>query len=175
MNLEIIQTEKGKNVRNGIARVIDLVLIFGVLAVLLLLINQITPLVIAPNENLSMNERSVLFDFKNVNSILIDNNLNFSSPSKIVVEEGLVINLEPGVYYWKLQGIGESEIRRVNIISRVDLMLKKVDMNSSGDVVYQVVNVGSEKMNVDVYDGDNVVDNFVLDREGNNSLGGKNE
>jgi len=135
---------------------IDVVLISFSLIAVLMLFNNVNPRVIAPLNNQETISTQVLFEIKNANYILIDDNLEFSSPEKIFLQDSLKINFIPGTYYWKVEGEKNSEARKLTIISTVDLTLKK--QNDS----YEVVNSGSEKLNVDVYNQELYTRSFTL-------------
>ena len=124
----------------------DFILVVGSLLLIAGLVGYARPLVIAPIDNFETSDTSVLFEFEKANLILIDDNLEFSSPQEIYVEDNLVINLEPGVYYWKIQGTLSSEVRELTIQSEVGLKLR-----DSGDK-YEIVNSGNTPLNVDVYE-----------------------
>ncbi|MEN7982646.1 MAG: hypothetical protein ABFQ65_04315, partial [Nanoarchaeota archaeon] len=109
---------KGKNKH---IKIIDKVLIIGTILFIASFVNYARPLIIAPIDNLETTNSSVLFEFERGNIILIDDNPEFSSPKKIHVEDNLVINLDEGKYYWKLDGIFNSGIRELTIISEVNL------------------------------------------------------
>ncbi len=137
--------------------IIDSLLIVASLVGLMFLVGYSQPLVIAPVDDLETTNGSVLFEFDNANEILIDDNMQFSSPEVISAEDNLVINLKPGKYYWKLKGVGESEIRTLTINSEVELKLRK---SSSG---YEVVNAGNTLLDVDVYSDGELRERLVLD------------
>jgi hypothetical protein len=126
--------------------VIDLVLVLGSLIVIAGLVGYSRPLAIAPIDEY-VTSGSVLFEFEKADKILIDDNLDFSSPQEIYVENGIVVNLKPGKYYWKISGVLESDVRSLTIESEVDLRLRE----SAGG--FEVVNSGNTKLNVDVYSG----------------------
>jgi len=154
---------------------LDFVIISATAIALLFIFNNINPLVIAPFNEEETTTSTVLFEFKNADYIFIDDNIEFTSPEKIFVEDNILINLKPGVYYWKLKGITESEIRTITIISKVDLRLRETNKNCSEcDSSYEVINAGNENLNVDVYSGENFTGNFVLNKnENKNSSGTK--
>ena len=135
---------------------IDLVFIVGGLLIVGSLVGYSRPLVIAPLDGLETSG-SVLFKFEKADKILIDDNLEFSSPEEYNVQNNLVINLKPGKYYWKITGVLESEIREFTIKSEVDL---RVNENEGG---YEVVNSGNERLNVEVYEHGVLSGNVVLD------------
>jgi len=135
------------------------------------------PLIIAPADNLVTNNASVLFSFERADVIFIDDNMNFTSPEKIYVENDLVVRLEPGTYYWKIEGVFESEIRKFTILSQVDLRLRE-----AGYEFYEVVNSGNIGLNVEVYDeNETMIDEILLDvdesekAKGNKFIGVQNE
>ena len=136
---------------------IDLILIIGSLVSLVFLIGYVSPLVISPLDDYESLEGSVLFLIEKADKLIIDDNTDFSSPREYDVEDGLKINLEPGMYYWKAVGVVNSEVRTLTINSEVNLELK-----ASGDGSYEVVNVGNVRLNVDVYNGTELVDKMIL-------------
>jgi hypothetical protein len=132
-----------------IAGIISLVTIVGI-------VGFRTPYVILPQDNLTTSEETVLFSFENADKVLIDDNQNFSSPKVWEVKDNLIIELEPGIYYWKLQGIVESKIRKLNIQSKIDLRMNK--LNNS----YTLTNAGNIGLNVEVYNKSELKRNFSL-------------
>ena len=154
---------------------IDMVLVGLGVVLLLGLIGYSTPRVIAPIDNLTTADSFVLFSIDNANSIFIDDNINFSSPEEIIVEDNIKINLEPGFYYWKIKSVGRSEIRTLNILSEVDFRIKKSENG------YDITNAGNVNLNVEVYDNNTKVGNFDLavdeakESNGDKFIGGQNE
>ena len=136
---------------------IDLVLIIGSLVVLVFLVGYVSPLVIAPLDNYESLERRVLFSIEKADRLLIDDNMEFSSPDEYSAEDGLKIDLEPGKYYWKAVGVVNSEVRTLTINSEVSLELRVSDEGN-----YEVVNAGNVWLDVDVYDGEELVDKVKL-------------
>ena len=126
------------------------------------------PLVIAPIDEYETTETSVLFSFEKADLILIDENPDFTSPTKIYVEDNLVINLKPGVYYWKVKGDLESDVRKLTIISEIDLKLKKVD----GEDRYDIVNAGNVELDVDVFENGVLRDNIRLEIDEEKEISG---
>ena len=155
--------------------ILDFSIISATAIAFLFIFNNMAPMIIAPLNEEETLSSTVLFEFKNADYILIDDNLEFTSPEKIFVEDNILINLEPGTYYWKIKGITESEIRKFTVISRVDLRLRKSEENNSEESqFYEVVNAGNEALNVDVYEEDNITGMFLLNpEESENSLGNK--
>ena len=156
---------------------IDVVLIAVSLISVLIFFNNMTARVIAPMNNQETMDTKVLFEIKNANYILIDDNMEFSSPEKIFLEDYLEISLSPGVYYWKLVGEFDNEIRKLTILSKVELSVRK--QNDSSENSYEIINSGNEKLNVDVYDNDLLTERFSLSssesvvKNGNKFIGGQ--
>ncbi|MDP4039732.1 MAG: hypothetical protein Q8P57_04090 [Candidatus Pacearchaeota archaeon] len=158
--------------------VIDMILLVGSLLLIGGLVGYTQPRVIAPINDYVSTNGNILFEFKNADLILLDDNLEFSSPQEFRVEDNLVINLLPGVYYWKIIGVLESEVRQFTIESEVGLRLEK--SNNKGE--YRVVNSGNDRLDVDIYEGGRFTGSVVLDvsdsinvgvLEGNKFVGGK--
>ncbi len=154
---------------------VDFLLILGSLIGLVFVFGYAQPLVIAPIDGFESSDTAVLFSFEKANLILIDENLDFSSPNEYYVEDNLVINLKPGIYYWKVQGIRASDVRQFTLKSEVNLKIKDV-----GDE-YEVINGGNTRLNVEVYEDGRLRDNLILDvdesekAEGDKFIGGQNE
>ncbi|MBI2451573.1 hypothetical protein HYV50_00675 [Candidatus Pacearchaeota archaeon] len=137
---------------------IDLILVVGSFLVIWSVYNYSQPVLLSPPDELVTTENAVLFEFDKAGVILIDDNVDFTSPQEIYAENNLVVNLKPGVYYWKVKGAVESEIRQFTIKSAVELKLKRTE---TGDG-YRVVNAGNTRLNVDVYEKGEYVDSVVL-------------
>jgi len=152
---------------------IDFVVILASLFVLVGVVGYAKPLVISPLDDLVTSNGSVLFSFENGNLILIDDNLDFSSPTRINVEDNILINLKPGIYYWKVEGVLSSEIRRLTINSEVDLRIRLSDES------YEVVNGGNVVLDVEYYEEGRFVGKETLDvdesgfLEGDKFVGGE--
>lgn len=159
--------------RKKMIYVADAFVILASAFVLIWLVGYAQPLVIAPIDNYSTSE-PVLFSFEKADVILIDDNLEFSSPMKIYAENNLVVNLEPGKYYWKVEGALPSDVRMLTIETNVDLRLKESNGN------YEVLNAGNMELDVRVYSNYSEIDRFVLnadeskDFSGNKVVGGQN-
>ena len=134
----------------------DLVLVGISLIALIIVVGYMSPLVIAPLDEYESNDGDVLFVIEKAEVLMIDDNADFSSPDEYNIGEGLEISLEPGEYYWKAVGVVGSEVRTLKINSVVNFELVKV-----GDG-FGVVNSGNVRLNVDVYDGDELVDQVKL-------------
>jgi len=148
---------------------IDLLVVVGTLMAIAILVGYARPLVIAPTDELSTTNTAVLFSFEKANLILIDDNLEFSSSEEIYVEDNLVINLKPGVYYWKVVGALPSEVRKLTIESEVDLKLRRA---AGKDESYEIVNSGNTELNVDVYQGEKLAGNVILGFDENKEVSG---
>lgn len=135
---------------------IDLALIVGTLIVLIVMVGYARPLVIAPIDDEVTSETAVLFEFDKADKILIDENVEFTSPREIYVENDLVVNLKPGIYYWKVEGILESEVRELTIINEIDLKVRESDDK------YEVINSGNSDLNVDIYRDGNLTESITL-------------
>lgn len=153
----------------------DFLILVGTLTGLFFAVGYVQPLVISPIDGLETANGSVLFEFEKANIILIDDNFDFTSPEMIYAEDNLVVNLNPGTYYWKVEGAVESELRRLTIVSEVSLKIKQ-----EGDK-YRLVNSGNKKLNVEVYEEGRKTSDVVLDIDeekdvsGTRFIGGQNE
>lgn len=134
---------------------IDLVLISVSLMVLIGLVGYARPLVVAPLDDYN-STGDVLFLIEKADYLLIDDNIDFTTPDKYEIKDGLDIELVPGKYYWKVVGILEGEVRTLTINSVVNLELREVDGG------YGVVNGGNVRLNVDVYNGTRLVEKKKL-------------
>jgi len=155
---------------------IDFVVVALSLIIVVGLVGYGTPLVISPQDDLETTSTEVLFEFSKADKILLDDNLEFSSPEEIYAENNLIVNLKPGTYYWKVIGIDESEIRELTIKSKVDLRLQK-----SADGKYEVVNAGNVGLDVEIFNKGDFVGRVILEPkiseefEGDKFIGGENE
>jgi len=136
---------------------IDLVLIIGSLLVLLVLIGYVRPLVIAPIDGYETTNTGILFSIEKAERLLIDDNFEFSTPDEYYLKDDLKIDLSPGKYYWKTIGLATSEVRTLTIKSEVNLELREV----KGDG-YDVINIGNVVLNIDVYNGTNLIERKKL-------------
>lgn len=155
---------------------IDLVVIVGSLIVLMVLVGYIQPMIIAPLDDYETLDSEVLFSIEKAESLLIDDNSDFTSPDEYAVEDGMKIDLQPGTYYWRAVGVLDSEIRKLTIKSEVNLELREIE----GDG-YGVVNAGNVRLNVEVYNGTSLVEKVKLgvseetDVRGTKFVGGLDE
>lgn len=146
--------------------VIDAVLILGSLLLIAGLVGYARPLVIAPLDELVTANSSVLFEFEKADYILIDDNLQFTSPQQVYVSDSIVVNLEPGVYYWKAVGALSSEVRALTIESVVDLQIRESENGIA------VVNYGNTELEVSVYNQGAFSESFVVGVSGARSAEG---
>ncbi|MBI2632275.1 hypothetical protein HYW75_04685 [Candidatus Pacearchaeota archaeon] len=149
---------------------IDFLIIVGSLITLIVMFGYARPLVIGPIDNYNTTNNSVLFTFEKGKAILLDDNIEFSSPQRIFVENYLVLHLEPGKYYWKIEGALPSTVRTLTINSIVDLKLRKIE---GGKEEYEVVNAGNTQLDVDIYHNDNLNRTLVLDIDESKQVSGE--
>lgn len=135
---------------------IDLVIVLASVFVLIGIVGYTQPLVIAPFNEMETYDTSVLFSIEKADSLIIDDNLDFTTPDEYNVVDGLKIDLIPGTYYWKVKGIGFSEVRTLTIKSKISLRLVETEND------FDVINDGNMRMNIDVYDGTELIDTRKL-------------
>ncbi len=136
---------------------IDLVLIVGTVILLMVVVGYSRPLIIAPLNELETTKGSVLFSIEKADEILIDDNINFTTPDRYFVRDGLEISLSPGKYYWKALGVIDSGVRTLTINSVVDLRFVE------GKELFEVVNAGNVRLSVDIYNGSEKIDSVSVD------------
>jgi hypothetical protein len=158
--------DRREMLRKKYIRVFDFFVIVCTLVVIIGLIGYTKPMMIAPSDKFTTANTSVLFAFEKSNLIYIDDTPEFTSPDKIYVKDNLTINLKPGKYYWKIEGVTQSEIREFTINSNVGLTLRKSDDK------YEVVNSGNSRLNVDIYDKGTLVGNIILDVDKSTNVSG---
>jgi len=135
--------------------IIDMALIVSTLLIIIATIGYSSPLVVAPiSENITTSE--VLFTLKDTNEILIDDNLNFSSPKSYLLTNGLKLELQPNIYYLKATEDTFSQIITLDVKSDVVLELKKNGEN------FDIINSGKKSLKVEVYDLNSMVDEMRL-------------
>lgn len=137
--------------------VIDLTILAGTALALAFLVNYATPLIISPNDNLETTNNQILFSIEKGNYLLIDDNPEFSSPEKVFIQDNLTLNLKPGEYYWKVGGILNSRIRKLNVTSKIDIRLQ------SNNETYNVINAGNVLTNVSFYADENFMTSKIID------------
>lgn len=96
-------------------RKIDFIVVAITLLTIAVLIGYSRPLIISPTDNLLTTNTSILFSFEKGDYIILDDNLEFSSPEKIYTHNDLVLNLKPGIYYWRIEGALQSKVRKLII------------------------------------------------------------
>lgn len=116
------------------------------------------PLVIAPLNDIETTDTRILFSIDRAEYVLIDDNMDFTTPDRYEVRDGMKIDLEPGVYYWKAVGVTESEIRTLTINTELNLELQEFGSE------YNVLNAGNIPLNVEVYDGEEKVEEVRLEK-----------
>ena len=126
--------------------ILDLVIVLGSLGIIAGIMGYSRPLVISPLDNEITSNGAVIFSFEDANKILIDTNLEFTSPQEIYVTDNIIINLKPGEYYWKAVGLSSSEIRKLTVESSIDLSLRP-----NGQDGFEVVNSGNTPLDVEIY------------------------
>ena len=136
---------------------IDAVIVVLTLISLIAVGGYVQPLVIAPLNEFETTETEILFSIEKAEVLLIDDNLDFSSPKEYLMADGLKIDLEPGKYYWKAVGIKSSEVRTLTIKSVVNLELRENEGNE-----FSVVNAGNVVLNVEVYNDTRLVETVKL-------------
>jgi hypothetical protein len=102
---------------------------------------------------------AVLFKFKTGDTILIDDNPNFSSPEKVEVKNDMLISMSKGTYYWKINLEDESKTIQFTNNEEVGFKIRKSDEG------YEVVNAGNNSLNVDVYEKGVMTGKIILGRE----------
>lgn len=159
-----------------IIRAVDLVLAFGSMFVVLWAIGFSNPQVIAPADNFETTGSTILFSIENADKLVIGTDLNFMDGKEYDLNENLSLDLLPGLYYWKVVGVLESEIRTLTIKDAVVLNIVK------GDDGYDVINAGTVNLNIEVYNNKSeFVENVTLvPNEGiavdkSKYIGGQNE
>ena len=147
----------------------DFVLIVGSVITLIVLVGYLEPMIIAPIDDYKTSQTEILFVIEKADSLLIDDNVDFTTPERYSLEEGLEIHLKPGKYFWKAEGVIGSEVRTLTINSEVNLALREVEGEG-----YGVVNIGNVGLDVDVYNGTELVDQVKLGvQEDSNIIGTK--
>lgn len=154
---------------------IDMVLVIVSLVLLMGIVGYARPLVIAPLDDYETTETDILFSIEKADVLLIDDNLDFTTPDEYSLKDGLEINLKPGKYYWKAVGVMDSEVRTLTINSEINLVL-----TADGEG-YSVINAGNVGLNVDVYNGTELINSMKVgvggevDIEGDKFVGGQDE
>jgi hypothetical protein len=135
---------------------IDLVIVFLTLIGIVFIFGYVSPMVISPLDGYSSTQTSVVFSIENADNLLIDDNIDFTSPDSYLIKDGLEISLKPGKYFWKVDGLFSSDIRTLNIDSEVNFILEELGQG------YNVVNIGNVDLNVKSYDSRGLVSDSVV-------------
>ena len=156
--------------------IIDTVLIVVGIIGLLWLVGYSTPNVIySPSDGAEIDSTNVLFSIKNAEYIMISQDENFTEKQIYGLEDGTSITLEPGFYYWKAKGARETKVNTFTI--RDSVILDLVEENGE----YLLVNGGTNDLNVEVYNGTELIDELNLETneqtyvEGTKFVGEQNE
>ncbi len=145
---------------------IDAILILGSLLLIAGIIGYARPLIIAPLDEAVTTNGSILFEFQKADYILIDDNLDFTSPEQVYVNDFVNVNLEPGTYYWKAVGAMTSEVRQLTIESVINLQIRE---SEDGTVI---LNSGNIELEVSVYNQGILSEKFVVGASENSSTKG---
>ena len=113
-------------------KLLSVIAIFVVLAIY-------TDYLVYPDDGSVLDSTRVGFRKIGLGNILVDDNIFFTSPIKI--NPPFILELSPGLYFWR--GTGISEIYNFTISSKVALNLK---LNGT----YQLENAGNVKVNVTI-------------------------
>ncbi len=135
----------------------DIIVVVGTLIVLLGVIRYAQPLINAPLDNFTTAETIILFELERGTILLVDDTPDFTSPERIPITDKLLISLKPGVYYWKVDGILDSPIRKLIVVSTVDLRLR-----AAGEK-YEVINIGTVSANVTFYENETILTSRVIE------------
>ncbi len=153
---------------------IDMALVIAALVGLLFLIGYATPNVISsPLDGSEIDSINILFSVKNAEYVMISEDENFITKQIYGVEDGVSITLEPGFYYWKAKGVKETQINTFTI--RDSVVLELIEENGE----YLLVNGGTKNLNVEVYNGTELVEEINLETneesivEGTKFIGGE--
>lgn len=141
---------------NNLKNKIDFAVITLSAISLMFVIGFAQPLVISPIDNYKTTDTQILFSIEKGDKLLIDDNIDFTSPDEYDVADGLELEFSPGKYYWKVVGLTQSEIRTLTIESEVSLELIEDENN------FSVVNSGNMDLLVDIYDGDDLIEKRKL-------------
>lgn len=137
---------------------IDGIVVMLSLVILVFIGGNITPMAIAPLNNLETTESSVLFSIEKAEKILIDSSVEFNNPKEYTLKNNLGIELEPGEYYWQaVNSLGlKTEIKKLTVVSKIDLRLEETLEG------YKILNGGNTKLNVDIYNDSELVDSINI-------------
>jgi hypothetical protein len=114
---------------------------------------------IYPKIEISVNGNTINFDSINGN-VIISKNPDFSNPQHIdfLYKKNILLNLEPGTYYWKPYNSLISGLKQEFIVnSEVSLLVNNSDNESN------LVNVGNVKINVTKDENGRIVGYMTLE------------
>lgn len=160
--------------RSTVIYIVDGVLVVGTLALIVWAFAFARPVLGAPEDGFTTTG-AVLFSFEKGDTLLIDEAPDFGSPRRIAVRDTALVALEPGTYYWKVDGAVPSEVRSVTVDSRVELAVR-----ASPDG-YDIVNGGTTRLAVEIYSQGALTGRHLLEprdrltAEGDAFIGGQNE
>ena len=109
-----------------------------------------------PNNGEVLMDGRILFDWIGQASYAyVDDNNMFTSP--VIVNKGAILELEPGVYYWKVSGLGIVNQFKIN-------SLLGIDIRQGGNKV-NVKNTGNEDADIQIRSSGTLTGSFVLEKE----------
>ena len=111
------------------------------LAVIFVALAIYTDYLVYPDDGALLKSTRIEFKKLGLGNIFVDDNKDFTSP--LVSKPPFILELTPGLYFWR--GTGISEVYSFTIVSEVALNLK---LNGS----YQLENAGNVKVNVTIAD-----------------------
>ena len=135
---------------------LDIMLIVATSLVLLFLIGYSTPLIIAPIEEENITQSQTLFTISNTETLLIDDNINFTSPEIYSLKDNLEITLEPGTYYLKFLRPSFNQINTLNLNTQITLEFQKQEN------IYNIINAGENPLIIESYDRKNIIEKIEL-------------
>lgn len=146
---------------------IDTILVVVGLIGLLILFGYSTPnVILSPEDGEKIDSTSILFSIKNAEYIILSQDENFTEKQIYGVEDGVSITLEPGFYYWKAKGNRETKINTFTI--RDSVILELIEDGNE----YMIVNGGTNDLNVEIYNGTELIDEINLEMTKNKTTSG---
>ena len=123
--------------------IIDSILILGSLLTIFFMVGYTQPLVIS-----GFNDESIrLFVLDQIDYLEIDSDLSFESPKTVFIDDGSILELEEGKYYFKKTSGISSEILKITLEVPVRLQFHRL---LDGQV--EVLNIGGSKIRVNSYE-----------------------
>ncbi len=148
---------------------IDAAVLVGTLAVIFIFYSIIFSPSVTLSPDISLQKSSILFSFEDngVSNFLIGNKPDLSDAKSYLVFDGLKVDLQSGIYYFKVEGVLESFSQKLT--AQDSISLEFVKQGSS----YYVVNAGGENLDVrKINENGKVYDAFSF--TSNAVQGGKN-